>query len=174
MKALNLVLRNLEDDSMPQIAVAETRASFKVDDQHLITRLIDGNYPKYESVIPEDNPSRLIVNADTFTSAAKRVSIFANQISHQVKLSLNATTMKLETEDPEMGGRAEEDISVDFQGNDLQIAYNANYLMDVLRHVDTDEVIFELNTTNDAAIIHATSQQENEDFMMLLMPIRLS
>ena len=106
-------------------------------------------------------------------ASVKRVSIFANQISKQVKLGINPEAVLLETEDPELGGRGEEKLAVQFDGEHLDIAYNSVYLMDVLKQIDTDEVIMELNGSNDAAIIKATSQEEDEDFLMLLMPIRL-
>ncbi len=173
MKALNLLLRSLEDEDNPVIGIAETRASFSTEDQRLTTRLIDGHYPKYESVIPEDNPHKLVVNTDEFAAAVRRVSIFANQMSRQVKLTFDSSHAVLETEDPELGGRGEEKIAVSYEGEPLEIAYNANYLMDVLRQVDTDEVVFALNSSNDAAVIRSMVQNEDEDFLMLLMPIRL-
>ncbi|MCF7809369.1 DNA polymerase III subunit beta [bacterium] len=173
MKALNLLTRSLDDADEPEIGIAETRAYFYTEHQRLITRLIDGHYPKYESVIPDDNPYKMTVNADEFMATVGRVSIFANQISHQVKLSISDMDMKLETEDPELGGRGEEKIAIDYSGEPLEIAYNSSYLIDVLRQIDTEEVVFALKSTNDAAVVTATGQQEDEDHLMLLMPIRL-
>lgn len=173
MKAFNLLMRTLEDEDNAQIGIAETRASFSNVQHRLTTRLIDGTYPRYTSVIPENNPNRLIVDAGLLQASVKRVSIFANQISHQVKLTLDSTRMKLESEDPEIGGRGEEEMPVDYSGESLEIAYNANYLLDVLKHIDTEDAHFELNGTNDAAVIRPSSQEENEEQLMLLMPIRL-
>jgi len=173
MKALNLLTRSLDDADVPEIGLAETRAYFSTDDQKLITRLIDGHYPKYESVIPDDNPYKMTVNADEFMATVGRISIFANQISHQVKIAVSDSDMILETEDPELGGRGEEKIAINYEGSPVEIAYNSNYLNDVLRQIDTEEVIFRLKSSNDAAVVTATSQQENEDHLMLLMPIRL-
>jgi len=172
-KALNQLLRNLEDNQETQIAVAETRASFAADDYRLTTRLIEGNYPKYESVIPQSNPNRLTVRTGEFMSAVRRTAIFASQISHQIKLTLDKSTARMESEDPELGGRAEVELAVDYTGEPMEIAYNAVYLMDVLRLIDTDEVVFEMGGTNDAALVKPSSQQEEEEFFMLLMPIRL-
>ncbi len=173
MKSLNLLLKNLDDDETPNIGVSDTRASFKAEGHHLITRLIDGSYPKYEGVIPEENHGKLIVSVAELMSAVKRVQIFSSKISRQVKVSIEGSTMKLESEDQDTGGRASETLSVDYNGEPITIAYNANYLMDVLKHIDTEDVLFELGTSNDAAIVRPTVQQENEDFLMLLMPIRL-
>ncbi len=173
MKAFSLLMRNLEDGDTPEIGIAETRSSFSTEEQRVITRLIDGQYPKYESVIPESNPNRMTVRTDDFMSAVRRVAIFASQLSRQVKVALDKTSMRLESEDPELGGRAEEEVSVEYVGEPVEIAYNAVYLMDVLKQVDTEEVVFELATSNDAAVIRSAEQQDNEDFLMLLMPIRL-
>jgi DNA polymerase-3 subunit beta len=173
MKALNLLMRNLDADDKPELALAETRASFKTGTQTLISRLIDGNYPRYESVIPENNPGRLTANTAEFMAATRRVSIFANQLSKQIRLHIGSNTIRLETEDQELGGQAKEEISVNYIGEPLEIAYNSQYLMGVLKQIDTEEVIFELGGEDDAAIVKPTSQEENEDFLMLLMPIRL-
>ncbi|MDP8240499.1 MAG: DNA polymerase III subunit beta [Candidatus Hatepunaea meridiana] len=173
MKAFSLLMRNLEDADNPIIGIAETRASFKTDDLRLTTRLIEGHYPKYENVIPENNPNKLTINTDDMISTIKRVSIFANQISHQVKLTVAADSVLLETEDPDLGGRGEEKILANFEGAPLEIAYNSNYLMDVLKQVETDEFVFALNTSNDAAVFQGTTVDGAEDFLILLMPIRL-
>jgi len=173
MKALNLLSRNLADRDQITVALAETRASFTATGQRLITRLIDGHYPKYENVIPKDNPNKMRIRLSEFTSGLRRVQIFASQITRQVKLTMAPTTGSLEAEDPEYGGRGREEVSMDYEGEPLEIAYNATYLMDAIRQIDTEEAYFELASSNDAAIIRPTTQQENEDFLMLLMPIRL-
>jgi len=173
MKALNLLARNLSDGDQLDIALAETRASFTTSGQRLITRLIDGHYPKYESVIPTGNPNRMQVKMSDFMSNIRRVQIFSSHISKQIKLSVSSGSASIEAEDPEYGGRAHEEVNVDYVGEPLEIAYNATYLMDSLRQVDTEEAIFELGAANDAAVIRPTTQQDNEDFLMLLMPIRL-
>ncbi len=173
MKALNLLMKNLSEDDTLTIGVAETRASFTTESQNLITRLIDGNYPKYEGVIPESNHSKMIVSLRDLTAAVRRVQIFASQMSRQIKISLEDSVLALESEDSDIGGRAEESVSVDYDGEPLQIAYNASYLIDVLKQIDTEEVIFNLGTQNDAAIIQPVTQAKSEDLLMLLMPIRM-
>lgn len=173
MKALTLLQRNLDDDDVVEIALAETRASFNSSKQRLITRLIDGHYPKYESVIPQNNPNRLQIKLSEFMSGLRRVSIFSSHISKQIKVTLEKGKASIEAEDPEYGGRGREDMNIDYEGEPLEIAYNAGYLMDALRQIDTEEAIFELGNSNDAGIIKPSSQSDKEDFIMLLMPIRL-
>lgn len=174
MKALNQLMHGIEDDDEPTIGIAETRASFTTDNQRLTTRLIDGHYPNYKSVIPEDNPNTMTVNTDDMMSVVKRISVFAHPISHQVKITIKQDSAKLEAEDPEIGGRGEESIAVNYEGEPLELAYNCTYLADVLRQIDTEEAAFKLNTSNDAAVIRSTAQNDDEDLLMLLMPIRLN
>jgi len=173
MKALNLIQRTIEDEETLEIALAETRASFRTEKFALITRLIDGRYPNYESVIPTENPGNLLVRTSDFMSAIRRVHIFASQLSHQVLLHLEPTLMDMKSEDQEIGSEAKESLGISYEGQPMDIAYNGNYLMDVLRQIDTEETVFEMSTHEDAAVIHPTSQQNNENFLMLLMPIRL-
>ncbi len=173
MKALNLVMRNLQDDDEPEIALAESRASFSTKSQRLVTRLIDGHYPRYESVIPEANPGKMTLRTEDLMSAVRRVSIFASQISRQIRLKIDSTSIQLESEDQELGGKADEIVSVSYDADPMEIAYNASYLMDVLKQVDTEDAIFEMGADDDAAIVKPTAQEENEEFIMLLMPIRL-
>ncbi len=172
-KALGILQKTLEFEDNPVITLAETRASFKTDHQILITRLIEGYYPRFESVIPEDNPKRLRANASDFVSAIRRVHIFSSQLSHQVRLKIEADSVTIQSEDQELGGEGSESVNITFEGEEMEIAYNGSYLMDVLRQIGTEDVIFEMKGFEDAAIIKPTSQEENEDFLMLLMPIRL-
>jgi len=173
LKALTLLQRNLEDDDDLEISLAETRASFSTKKLRLITRLIDGHYPKYESVIPQSNPNHLRIKMSDFMSAIRRVSIFSSHISKQIKFTLNPGVAALEAEDPEYGGRGREEMNVDYNGESLEIAYNAAYLMDTLRQIDTEDALFDLGNSNDAGIIKPSTQSDKEDFLMLLMPIRL-
>lgn len=173
MKSLNILMKNISDGDNPRIGIAQSRASFISESHTLITRLIDGNYPKYEGVIPQSNPGRLSVRVDEIMSAVRRVSIFASQMSKQLKFEVTTERVVINAEDSDTGGRAEETIACDYTGNTLEIAYNATYLMDILKQIDTEEVIFEMATSNDGAVIRPTSQQDGEDFLMLLMPIRL-
>lgn len=173
MKALNLLMRNMDEDDTLTVGIADTRASFTTDRQDLITRLIDGNYPKYEGVIPDGNHNKMVVSLRELTAAVRRVQIFASQMSRQIKIGIDGSVMTLESEDSDVGGRAEEKVNVDYDGEPMQIAYNASYLIDVLKQVDTEEVLFSLGSQNDAAIIQPMVQTESEDLLMLLMPIRM-
>jgi DNA polymerase-3 subunit beta len=173
MKALNMLMRNIEDDEEVTIGLAETRASFKTSGQSLITRLIDGHYPKYESVIPTANPNRLTVKISDLMSTVRRLSIFTSPISRQIKVSVDGSKLLADAEDPEYGGRGQEELIIDYTGEALEIAYNASYLMDSLRQIDTEDVCFDFGSASDAAIIRPSTQIDKEEFLMLLMPIRL-
>ncbi|MFQ6618612.1 MAG: DNA polymerase III subunit beta, partial [Fidelibacterota bacterium] len=104
----------------------------------------------------------------------KMVSIFANRTTHQIKLAIRKDSIFITAEDPEIGGSAEEKIDATYDGDEMVIGYNAEYIKDILKHIDTGEVIFKLNTPVSAGLIYPTEQIEGEDLMMLLMPIRLS
>jgi len=173
MKSLSTLMKNLSDEDDLQIGIAQSRAAFTTNSHNLITRLIDGNYPKYEGVIPQSNPGRLTVRVDEMMAAVRRVQIFASQMSKQLKLEIQSDKVVVQAEDPDTGGRAEESIACEYTGNPLEIAYNAGYLTDILKQIDTEEAHFEMATSNDGAVIKPTSQMDGEDFLMLLMPIRL-
>lgn len=178
-KALSLVLKNL--DSLPE--KTETNVSFSVGENHVIFRfhdtfiyskIIEGNYPKYENVIPMNNEKKLIVNRDELSSSVKRVAIFSNLLTHQIKFQIENDSMTISSEDVEFGGEGSEEIAVTFNEEKMEIGYNAMYILDVLRHVDTEDILIKLSDIVSAAIVNPTTQQENEELMMLIMPIRLN
>ena len=141
----------------------------------VITRLIDERFPDYNSVIPNDNIKELKVVKKDFLSAIKRVSIFSNKSTHQVAIKLKEKNVcEILTEDPEKSSKAQESLSVDYNGDDLTIGYNAEYLKDVVSHISTDEVIINFNTSISAALFNPIGKKEKTEVLMLLMPIRLN
>ncbi len=174
LKALQLVTRNLQPDTSLTIAVGENHVVFSFDETRVYTKVIEGQYPNYERVIPLDNQLELFVNRDMLMAAVKRVSIFSNQFTHQIKFSLSPSSLVIQAEDVEMGGEAQESIPVDYSGKSMVIGYNAMYLLDILRQIETQDVLFQLKDAGSAAIVKPSEQNENEELMMLLMPIRLS
>lgn len=173
-KALNILLKNLVSEENVTIKVGEDHIVFTLDSSVIYSKLINGTYPSYERVIPVDNDKKLLVNRELLISTLRRVSIFSNSLTHQVRFILSPSEMTIHSEDVEFGAEAKETIPASFNGDFLQIGYNSNYLVDVLRHVDSDDVIFELKDSVSAAIIYPPEQEENEVLTMLLMPIRIS
>jgi len=125
-------------------------------------------------VIPADNDKELTINREQLSSSVRRVAIFSNSITHQIRFSMTKGNVKIKSEDIEFGGEAEETIDADYNYDDLDVGYNANYLLDILRHLDTDEIILKVKDQISAGIIYPNNQKENEDILMLLMPIRLN
>lgn len=173
-KALNLLSRNLNDTKEIEIKLSEDHVVFELDNTTIYSKGIEGQFPNYERVIPVDNDKEVLVDRELLSSSVKRVAIFSNSITHQVRFSLSENLLNIQSEDIEFGGEAKEKIDVDFKGEDLEIGYNANYLLDILRHLDTQEVRLRIKDAISAAIVYPAEQPENEDTLMLLMPIRLN
>lgn len=178
-KALNLISKNLEspsekEDSKVKFSIGENHVIFRMTDTYVYSKVIEGQYPKYENVIPNNNDKKLVVNKDELASSVKRVSIFSNIITHQIKCSVEENSVRISSEDIEYGGEGNEVISAKYNDEPLDIGYNANYILDMLKHMDTEEIQFLLKDSVSAAIIYPIAQRPNEDLMMLIMPIRLN
>jgi len=178
-KALHILLKNLETINIKEgenvtLVIGDSHITFKWSNNSIYTKLIDGKFPKYESVIPFDNEFRLIVDRESLLSSVRRVSIFSNSITHQVRFMLSEKQMQVCSEDIEFGGEANESLPVDYTGEEMEIGYNAHYIMDILKNIDTKEVVFLLKNPKSAALIYPTEQKEGEELQMLLMPIRLT
>ncbi len=173
-KAMTAVLRNAEGDGPLELSFEGTQLSFAFGKMRLTTRLIEGRYPNYEAVIPQSNENILKLDLDAFRSAVRRVAIFANEVSRQVRLRISQESVEILAEDVEAGGEAQEKIPCEYKGTPMDIGYNATYVLDVLKHVDTAEVIFELGSPTTAGLVKPSEQEENEDLLMLIMPVRLN
>lgn len=173
-KAMAAVLRNAEGDGPLELSFEGTQLCFTFGQTKLTTRLIEGRYPNYEAVIPQSNENTLRLDLDSLRAAVRRVAIFANEVSRQVRLRLAADKLQILSEDVEAGGEAQETVPCDYQGTPMDIGYNANYLLDILKKVDTNEVVFELGTPTSAGLVKPSEQEKNEDLLMLIMPVRLN
>lgn len=180
-KALNLLLKNIqatklsksENDTI-KIDLGNDHIIFNLNNSTILSKNIEGQFPNYEHVIPLDNDKELIINRDQLSSSVRRVSIFSNSITHQIRLLITKDLVKIQSEDIEFGGEAQESIKAEYKGEDIEVGYNANYVLDVLRHIDTEEVVFKFKDPTSAGIITPISQKEDEELLMLLMPIRLN
>lgn len=173
-KALNLVLKNLYNSKEIKADISDDHIVFSNSNTTIYSKNIEGQFPNYERVIPSDNNKNLTVNRELMIASVRRVSIFSNSITHQIRLGLSKNLIKIQSEDIEFGGEAMENIEADYKHDDLEIGYNANYMLDVLRHLDSEEVVFEFKDSVSAGIIRPLNQAENQDVLMLLMPIRLN
>lgn len=137
-------------------------------------RLIDARFPDYKVVIPVDNPYKLILNKADFQSALRRVSVFSNKSTNQVVLNISGSELQLAAQDVDFSFEGNERMKCQYDGEDLAIAFNAKFLIEMLNAAESDEVVVELSTPTKAGIIKPTEQEENEEMLMLVMPLMLN
>lgn len=137
-------------------------------------RLIDARFPDYKVVIPADNPYRLTVNKSDFQSALRRVSIFSNKSTNQVALNISGSELQLAAQDVDFSFEGTERMKCQYNGEDIVIAFNAKFLIEMLSASDGDEVNLELSTPTKAGLIKPTDQDEEEELLMLVMPLMLN
>ncbi|MDI6767842.1 MAG: DNA polymerase III subunit beta [Bacteroidota bacterium] len=172
-KALNLVLKSV-NDTTSNIAFNENHTMFTFGDMVLISRMIEEKYPNYESVIPVDNDKVLIVDKNQLLSSVRRIALYASSTTHQVRFSIKKNNITVSAEDIDFGSEARESLTCDYSLDAMEIGFNSTYIIDVLSHIDTDEVMFKLSTPTRAVTIQPVTQRENENLLMLVMPVRLN
>jgi DNA polymerase-3 subunit beta len=173
-KALNFVARNLPEEGTQQVLISDNHILFELPNTKIYSRLIKDPYPDYERVIPQENSKQMLINKEEFVSSVKRVSLFSNPMTYQVRLNLDKAKLGIYAQDIDFGGEAHESISCHFDSEPMEIAYNANYLLDILRHLDTEQIKFLVEDEDGPGIVVPSEQQENEEILMLIMPVRLN
>lgn len=173
-KPLNLLKSNLRGDEEVLLEYNDSNAVFTFGDIVLICRLIDGKYPNYEAVIPKENPNVLLIDRLQFLSSIKRVSIFANKTTHQIKLRLAGSELSLSAEDIDFSNEANERLTCNYDGDDMEIGFNSRFLMEMLNNLDSTEVKLEMSEPSRAGLLKPSAGAENEDILMLVMPVMLN
>lgn len=174
-KPLNLLKSNLTGNEEVQMEYNESNAIFTFNDIVLVCRLIDGKYPNYEAVIPKENPNVLTIDRQQFLSSIKRVSIFANKTTHQIKLKLAGSELSLSAEDLDFSNEANERLTCNYDGDDMEIGFNSRFLMEMLNNLDTSEIRLEMSEPSRAGLLMPASKpNEEEDILMLVMPVMLN
>ncbi len=173
-KAVQIAIKNLDDDGLTRLVIDSSSMSFNFGNTTLFTRLVEGQYPDYERVIPRDNEKILVVDKQLLVASVKRVSLFSSQLTRQIRFSLAPQKLMILSEDVDVGGEAREELTVDYQDEPMEIGFNSQYLSDIIKQVDTDEVKFQLKSPISAALISPVQQRDDEEFTMLLMPIKLN
>ena len=156
------------------LAFDSKNACFKLSDFVLNCRLIEGNYPNYNSVIPTNNPNRLIIDRALFVNVLRRVSVFADAALGLAKLQLKNGELVVSTENKDYSISAEEKVACNYTGDDLTIGFKASFLIEILNNISATEVLVELSDPTRAGVILPLENKENEDLLMLLMPMMLS
>ena len=174
-KPLNLLKNNIRGDENISIEYNTSNAIFKLNDIILTCRLIDGKYPNYEAVIPKENPNVLTIERDQFLSSIKRVSLFSNKTTHQIKLKLAGSDLNLSAEDLDFSNEANERLTCNYNGDDLEIGFNSRFLMDMLNNLDTPEIQLAMSESNRAGLLMpSNSESKDEHILMLVMPVMLN
>lgn len=174
-KALNLLKSSLpSDDVNVSVEYNNTSAFFKFANINLICRLIDERYPDYEAVIPQNNPNKLTLDRSLFLNCLKRVVIFANKTTHQVRLKINGSELNISSEDIDFANEAHERIGCQYDGEDMEIGFNAKFLIEMLNNLSGEEITIEMSTPNRAGILFPSIKDDNEDILMLVMPVMLN
>lgn len=137
-------------------------------------RLIDARFPDYKVVIPSDNPYRLTVGKNDFQSALRRVSVFSNKSTNQVALNIAGSELELKAQDVDFSFEGDERMKCQYNGEDMMIAFNAKFLIEMLSATESDEVNMELSTPTKAGLLKPSDQDENEELLMLVMPLMLN
>jgi DNA polymerase-3 subunit beta len=175
-KPLNL-LKTILGDKEYEVAVEynNSNAKFILPETLIICRLIDGNYPNYEAVIPKENPNVLTIDRIQFLNSVKRVSIFSNKTTHQIRLRAAGAELNISAEDLDFSNKAEERLTCDYQGDDIQIGFNSRFLLEMLNNLESSEIRLEMSLPNRAGILKPTSgNADGESITMLVMPVMLN
>lgn len=175
-KPLNL-MRGILGGMRTEVLVqyADNNALFTFDNVTIMCRLIEGKYPNYEAVIPKENPFKLSIDRSDFQQSIRRVSVFANKTTHQVRLKMGGSELHLSAEDLDYSNEANERLNCSYVGDDMEIGFNSRFLQEMLSNLDCDNVTLEMSAPNRAGILRPVELiDENEDILMLVMPVMLN
>ncbi len=174
-KALTLLKSALPSEDMNvSLEYNATNAFFKFGNINLVCRLIDERYPDYEAVIPQVNPNKLTIERTAFLNSLRRVVIFANKTTHQVRLRIVGSELHISSEDLDFANEAHERLNCQFEGEDMEIGFNAKFLIEMLSNLENEEVVLEMSTPNRAGLLLPAVNDEHEDILMLVMPVMLN
>ena len=174
-KPLNLLKNAASHAEKVTMTYTDSNARFDFENVNIVCRLIEGKYTNYEAVIPKENPNRMVINRQSFLQAIRRVSIFANKTTHQVRLKLAGSELHVSAEDLDFANEANERLNCSYSGEDMEIGFNSRFLMDMLNNLSSAEVSLEMSAPNRAGIIKPSEPEEaGEDVLMLVMPVMLN
>lgn len=162
-------------DDVVKIEYNKTNASFNFLNNTIVCRLIEGKYPNYEAVIPKVNPNKLTVDRSSLLGSLKRVSIYSNRATHQVRFKIAGSALDIYAEDLDFSNEAHERLNCTYIGEDMEIGFNSRFMVEMLSNLECDEITIEMSTPNRAGIITPTNKSNPaEDILMLVMPVMLN
>lgn len=170
------ILRNIlqKETEDVQVAFGDKNVRFEFGRTLIVCRQIEGRYPNYNAVIPQNNQNKVIVDRQTIVNACKRVSVFANTGTSLLKLALTNNSIKISAQDIDFSTSAEETITCSYDGTPMAIGFKAPFLVEILAAIESNDVLIELADPARAGLILPTENQENEEVLMLLMPMLLN
>ena len=170
------LLKNLlgKEQGIVSIDFDDRNATFTMPNYRMVCRLIEGRYPNYNSVIPQNNPHKVTIDRTILLSALKRVSVFSSPASSLIKLRLQDNQLVLSGQDIDFSTSAEESLNCSYAGSPMSIGFKATFLIDILNNLSGQDVIIELADPSRAGVLVPAEQEENEDLLMLLMPMMLN
>ena len=171
-----VLMKNLlpKEQGAVTIEFDERNAVFTLENYRMVCRLIEGRYPNYNSVIPQNNPHKVTIDRTALIGALRRVSIFSSQASSLIKLRLQENCIVVSAQDIDFSTSAEETMMCQYAGNPMNIGFKSTFLIDILNNMSGTEVVIELADPSRAGVIIPVEQEENEDLLMLLMPMMLN
>ena len=171
-KALEQIRRLFTADAEVMVARSDNHIGFRAAGKVVFSRLIEGPYPNYEQVIPRENDKAATVDKAAMSSALRRMSVVASDQTHRIRLALSGGTAKFSVQTPDLG-EAQDELAVTYEGEPLEIGFNATYLLEILKYMPTDEVRFTFKAPERAATIEPVGWNDPASYMCLVMPLRL-
>lgn len=174
-KALTLLKSTLpSSNTNVNVQYNVANAFFKFDGIHMVCRLIDERFPDYENVIPANNDNEMIIDRTELLGSLKRIAIYANKTTHQVRLKITGSELVISSEDLDFSNEANERLSCDHDGADIEIGFNGKFLIEMLANIDSTQVSMKFSEPNKAGLLFPVDKDDNEDLLMLVMPVMLS
>ena len=170
------MLKNLLPREAGEVAIEfdNKNARFKLENYTMVCRQVEGRFPNYNGVIPKGNPYKIIVDRVSILNALKRVQVFSNQGSNLIRLAFSPNTIHVSAQDIDFSTSAEESLICQYDGNAMSIGFKSSFLIDILNNIASQNVIIELADPSRAGVVVPEEQEENEDLLMLLMPMMLN
>jgi len=172
-KGLSLLRAALGGDQTVDVAYNKNNCSFEIEDTKVIIRLIDAKYPDYNAVIPYDNANKLSLDRIDFLNSLRRIAIYANKSTNQVVLNITDRSLTISAQDLDFSNEATEQLTCEYQGEPMNIGFNAKFLIEMLNVLTTEQIDIKLSTPNRAGILVPAEQPEGEDLLMLVMPVMM-
>ena len=175
-KSLNLLKSILPTDNSSDIKLDfnASNAYFSFENIKMVCRLIDERYPDYDNVIPSDNNNTVLITKSEILGSLKRISIYANKTTNQVRFKISGSEILISAEDLDFSNEANERISCEHDGDDIEIGFNAKFLIEMLSNIESEKVILKLSEPNRAGLLIPEDINDNEDITMLVMPVMLN